>query len=242
MKNDKILVVIDAQNDFITGSLGSPAAVAVIPNICKKIANFEGKVITTRDTHYDTYLNTQEGRNLPIIHCQKDTWGYDIEQSVSDALLDKEIIHNITKSTFGTTRLSETINWAAGRTLQEIIIIGLVTDICIITNALLLKTAFPEITITVDASCCAGTTPENHAAALQVMRSCQINVVNDIPAKKQQISPTSCKFGYKGCVRDPGYIWETDPKWYTKLYGDIPYSEVDCSECINGEGYDDEDK
>lgn len=177
--NDKILVVVDVQNDFVTGSIGSPAAVAVIPNICKKIENFEGKVVATQDTHYGYYLETQEGKNLPILHCIEDTWGHDIQGSVFAAINRKQSRDIIRKPTFGSYDLLKTLFDISSAELEEIIVVGLVTDICVITNALLLKTYFPEITITVDASCCAGTTPENHAAALQVMRSCQIQIIND---------------------------------------------------------------
>lgn len=177
--SEQILVVIDVQNDFVTGALGSAAAVAVIPNIRKKIAEFDGGIIITQDTHDDKYFETQEGRNLPIVHCVKDTWGYRIQIDVLYNLLEKCVINNINKTTFGSNVLPPTITWAGIKELKEIVVIGLTTDICVITNVLLLKTFFPELTITVDASCCAGTTPENHAAALQVMRSCQINVIND---------------------------------------------------------------
>ena len=175
--SEKVLVVIDVQNDFVTGALGSAAAVEVIPNICRKIELFDGPVIATQDTHNDNYLNTQEGKNLPIIHCKKDTWGHDIQGSVG-AALNRKNSQIIYKCTFGSEALGEQIAYTSPG-VDEIILIGLVTDICIITNALLLKTIYPYTIITVDASCCAGTTPENHAAALQVMRSCQINVIND---------------------------------------------------------------
>ena len=177
--NDKILVVIDVQNDFVTGSLGSPAAVAVIDNICAKIENFDGQVVATQDTHYDNYLDTDEGKKLPIVHCLYNTWGHDIEGSVFAAIKRKYCPAFVKKSTFGSINLISTTHWILDRESVEIILIGLVTDICVITNALVLKTFYPKATITVDASCCAGTTPENHAAALQVMRSCQVNVVND---------------------------------------------------------------
>ena len=177
--SEKILVVIDVQNDFVTGALGSAAAVEVIPNICAKIENFEGMVIATQDTHYENYLDTQEGEKLPVIHCLEGTWGHDIQGSVVAAINRNPYSKIIPKYGFGSDDLQRTIRWFSAGTSIDIVVIGLVTDICVITNVLLLKTFFPEITITVDASCCAGTTPENHAAALQVMRSCQINVIND---------------------------------------------------------------
>ena len=177
--SEKVLVVIDVQNDFVTGSLGSAAAVEVIPNICKKIEDFDGGIIVTQDTHDSEYLKTQEGHNLPIVHCIEDTWGHNIERDVFFALIHGYVLHVINKTIFGANVLPSVVTRTTTEDLKEIIVIGLVTDICVITNVLLLKTFFPELTITVDASCCAGTTPENHAAALQVMRSCQINVIND---------------------------------------------------------------
>lgn len=176
--SDKILVVIDVQNDFVTGSLGSLAAVAVIDNICAKIEKFEGKVLVTQDTHKDDYLNTQEGKNLPVIHCLQDTWGHDFEGSVG-AVIGRKDSYVMRKSSFGARHLLHAILSMGTSELKEVIFIGLVTDICVISNVLILKSDLPELTITVDASCCAGTTPENHAAALQVMRSCQVNVIND---------------------------------------------------------------
>lgn len=178
MTDNKILVVIDVQNDFVTGSLGSSAAVATIDNICAKIESFDGQVIATQDTHNDQYLNTQEGKNLPIIHCVKDTWGHDIEGSVSAALGRKDS-YVMRKSSFGARHLLHAVLSMETSELKEVIFIGLVTDICVISNVLILKSDLPELTITVDASCCAGTTPENHAAALRVMKSCQVNVVGE---------------------------------------------------------------
>ena len=165
----KTLIVIDMQNDFITGSLGTPEAVAIIPNVKRKIEEYRSrgdKIMFTRDTHRDNYLDTNEGRHLPVEHCRVMTNGWEI---VDGLLTAKDRRFN--KHTFGYTR------WEYYLTdKDEIELIGVCTDICVISNALILKAQFPENEITVDASCCAGTTPENHKAALQVMKMCQINV------------------------------------------------------------------
>ena len=175
----KILVVIDAQNDFITGALGTPEARAIVPKIIEKIRNFEGPIISTYDTHDDNYLETQEGGLLPVIHCQRHSLGWALEPNIFEALWSNDDYYfSVNKSGFGSRQLIEKITDVASWETNEIVVIGLTTGICVITNVLLLKTFFPEPTITVDASCCAGTTPENHAAALQVMRSCQVNVIN----------------------------------------------------------------
>ena len=178
----KILVVVDVQNDFVYGSLGSKEAVAVVPNIVKKINEYRNNgdfVIFTKDTHEVNYLNTQEGRKLPVEHCIRNTWGWEIiSELAAKEVSDLEKIYY--KDRFG-------YHWdyqpwigmfELGKPTYEVEIIGLCTDICVITNALCLKTEFPEVEITVDASCCAGSTPVKHKAALEVMKSCQINVIN----------------------------------------------------------------
>lgn len=168
----KILIVVDMQNDFITGSLGTKEAQAIVPNVKKKIEEYNARgyeIFCTKDTHFEDYLETNEGKNLPIKHCIKYTNGWDIskELNVDNAMF-------INKNTFGYS------GWR-GFSLDndDIEIVGLCTDICVISNALILKAAYPEINITVDANCCAGTTPENHKAALTVMKSCQINVIGE---------------------------------------------------------------
>lgn len=179
----KILVVVDVQNDFVYGSLGSKEAVAVVPNIVKKINEYRNNgdfVIFTKDTHEVNYLNTQEGRKLPVEHCIRNTWGWEIISELdAKEVSDFEKIYY--KDTFG-------YHWdhqpwigmfKLGKPTYEVEIIGLCTDICVIANALGLKYEFPEVEITVDASCCAGTTPERHKAALDVMESCQINVIRE---------------------------------------------------------------
>lgn len=175
----KTLIVIDMQNDFVTGVLGSKEAVAILPNVKKKINEHIAaghEVIFTRDTHGDGYLETNEGKHLPVTHCIEDTHGWEIV----DGLCPESCLI-IDKPTFGWTEwwtLKGMFGASAGEHC-EIEIIGVCTDICVVSNALILKAYFPETNITVDASCCAGVTPESHAAALATMKSCQINVIGE---------------------------------------------------------------
>ena len=166
----KYLIVVDMQNDFTTGSLGSPHAAAIIPNVVEKVKSFDGRVIFTRDTHGEDYMQTQEGRNLPVIHCIKDTPGWQI----CDELLPfVETV--VDKPTFGSTALAHLLASSA-ESMEEIELCGLCTDICVISNAMILKAAFPEVKMTVDASCCAGVTMESHNTALNAMKAVQIEV------------------------------------------------------------------
>lgn len=166
----KVLIVVDMQNDFVSGSLGTPEARGIVENIKQRISEYHQKgdrIIFTKDTHYDNYLETQEGKYLPVKHCIYGTDGWAI---VAD--LDADGCTQVHKPTFGYEHWkNEDIGMS-----DEIELVGVCTDICVITNALLLKTCYPEIKITVDATCCAGTTPEKHRVALEVMRSCQINI------------------------------------------------------------------
>ena len=171
----KLLIVVDMQNDFITGSLGSPQAVLIVPNVKAKIEEFlqnGDKVLFTKDTHYDDYLSTQEGRTLPFPHCIKGTDGHSIasELTVGGCAVFE-------KPTFGSLALAKQIAETAD--LIEIELCGLCTDICVVSNALILKAQLPETTITVDALCCAGVTEESHKAALLTMKMCQVNVTNE---------------------------------------------------------------
>ena len=169
----KTLIVIDMQNDFVYGALGTPEARDIIPNVMKKIEEYdirEDAIIFTRDTHSKDYLKTSEGKNLPVKHCIIGTHGWEIVDG-----LEIKCGRYINKPTFG---------WTGWDALQfedgdEIEIVGLCTDICVVSNALILKAMFPEVKITVDASCCAGVTPETHKAALQTMKMCQINVIRE---------------------------------------------------------------
>lgn len=167
----KFLIVVDMQNDFISGSLGSEMAQAIVPNVVQKVREYEGKVIFTRDTHLDDYLNTQEGKNLPVKHCIKDSEGW----QVCDEL--KPFVDNVVdKITFGSIELPEIIRKQA-KELDEIELCGLCTDICVISNAMLLKSAFPETRIKVDGKCCAGVTFESHETALRAMQAVQIEII-----------------------------------------------------------------
>jgi len=181
----KTLIIIDMQEDFVRGALANPAAEAIIPNIRAKMDEYlerEDSILFTMDTHYKNYLEFQEGKLLPVPHCIRDTKGWNI---VPELELPKAI--HIKKTTFGFT------GWQwEGKNLGidgenanctgagiELELVGTCTDICVVSNALILKATYPEAKITIDASCCAGLTPEKHKAALETMKSCQINVINE---------------------------------------------------------------
>ena len=170
-----ILIVVDMQNDFIDGALGTPEAVAILPNVKSKIEGFHGKIIFTRDTHTEDYMNTSEGKNLPVPHCIKDTNGWQIADSLLPYTKDAFIID---KPTFGSLALAEYLKQEDQKDpIEEVTLIGLCTDICVISNAMLTKAALPEIVVSIDASCCAGVTPESHDRALEAMKVCQIQVI-----------------------------------------------------------------
>lgn len=183
----KALVVVDVQNDFITGSLGSVKAERVLPNIIEKIYNFDGNIFCTLDNHLEDYLTTQEGRNLPVEHCIIGTTGFDMPDAVVDILKHKNCAF-VNKETFGAKYLPEIIKDSIPFNLKdsipfdvnlEIELIGYVLDICVISNALLLKAHFPETKILVDVSCCAATSPEAFEAAKIILKSCQIEIRGD---------------------------------------------------------------
>ena len=172
---NKVLIVIDMQNDFITGPLGTPEAQAIVPKVKEKIAEYHAngdQIIFTRDTHFMDYLGTVEGKHLPVEHCIAGSAGRQIVDGLTSN--DDWLVE---KYSFGYDKWSKFYH--AIDCCDSIEIIGVCTDICVISNALILKAEYPYIEITVDASCCAGTTPENHKAALQVMRCCQINVIGE---------------------------------------------------------------
>jgi nicotinamidase-related amidase len=167
----KTLIVVDMQNDFIDGALGTPEAQAIIPNVKKKIEEYDARedaIVFTRDTHFENYLETNEGKHLPVEHCINGTYGW----LIADEVNYPEHRH-VNKKTFGYTL------WNYEGEFEEIELVGLCTDICVVSNALILKAQYPEINITVDASCCAGVTPESHQAALTTMKMCQINVIGE---------------------------------------------------------------
>ena len=170
----KILVVVDMQNDFIDGSLGTKEAQAIVDNAAAEIANYDpADIFATRDTHPENYLDTQEGKNLPVVHCVKNTKGWEINEKIAKALKNAEIID---KPTFGSKILAEKIAAIAEKEDIEVTLIGLCTDICVVSNALLIKAYLPETPVRVIASCCAGVTPESHEAALKTMAMCQVKV------------------------------------------------------------------
>ena len=187
----KVLIVVDMQNDFIDGPLGTPEAQAIIPNVKKKIEEYRSRgdeIIFTRDTHYSDYLNTNEGKHLPVEHCIYDTNGWEICKELDTSVA----AYIIDKLNFGYTDWADYLcdfRYTAGDDIwsavfetedpESIELVGLCTDICVVSNALILKAIFPEADITVDASCCAGVTPESHKAALTTMKMCQINVTGE---------------------------------------------------------------
>lgn len=171
---EKILVVIDMQNDFINGSLGTKEAESIVPNVINKIKEYEPKnIYATRDTHYENYLETSEGKNLPVAHCIKDSEGWKINNEIMQELSESKIIDKIT---FGSTDLADVLFARNDKSDIEIELVGLCTDICVVSNALLLKARMPETHISVDSACCAGVTPESHDAALTTMKMCQIDI------------------------------------------------------------------
>ena len=168
----KLLIVIDVQNDFITGALRNEEAIKRVPNIVEEIKNTDADVIiATQDTHFSNYLETQEGRRLPVPHCIEGTYGWQIEDSVQEALNSRNALHPIQKNSFGYAY------WNREMKYDEIELIGYCTDICVISNAMILKAICPEAKIAVKESCCAGVTKESHDIALKTMQTCHIDII-----------------------------------------------------------------
>ena len=166
----KTLIVVDMQKDFIDGALGTKEAVAIVENVKKKIKEYQqngDEIIFTRDTHQSNYLSTNEGKNLPVEHCIEGTEGWKIQEG-----LEVPGAIYIDKPTFGY------LNWKEYN-LEEVEMVGLCTDICVVSNALIIKATYPEIQVSVDAGCCAGVTPESHRAALTTMKMCQVKVTDE---------------------------------------------------------------
>ena len=161
------------QNDFIDGALGTKEAAAIVPYVKDVIESFDGKVYFTRDTHFENYMETQEGANLPVPHCIKDTDGWQIRAEL-DALRKTEAID---KLTFGSSALVDVLK--NEKNIESITFVGLCTDICVISNAMVVKAFFPEVPLIVDAKGCAGVSPESHKRALEAMKVCQIKIIND---------------------------------------------------------------
>lgn len=174
----KVLVVVDMQNDFVDGALGTKEAVGIVENVVSKIKDFDGKIFATLDTHEDNYMETSEGKKLPVPHCIRMTDGWSLNEKVKLALSDKDY-KTVEKGTFGSTELVNEIQSLKDKDEIQIEFIGLCTDICVVSNVLLLKAYFPEVKMTVDAGCCAGVTPESHKAALVTMKMCQIDVIGE---------------------------------------------------------------
>lgn len=173
----EILVVVDMQNDFVTGPLGTPEARTILPKVAEKVKNFPGRVLFTRDTHEENYPESREGKALPVPHCIRGTRGWEICPELET--LRKE--EPVDKPTFGSTGLGEVLRAADqyGEKIGKITLVGVCTDICVISNALLLRAFLPEAEIAVDAACCAGVTPESHQTALRAMKACQIAIENE---------------------------------------------------------------
>ena len=175
----KLLIVVDMQNDFVDGALGSAAATAIVPAVMQKIAGWDGDIIATLDTHESDYMNTREGKRLPVPHCINGTYGHQLNKFIEAALVDAENEGKKTaivmKPTFGSTALPELIR---GKGYDYIELCGLCTSICVISNALVLKAEYPEVDMAVDAACCACVSEETHNAALTAMATCQIDILN----------------------------------------------------------------
>ncbi len=171
MKN--FLIVVDMQKDFVDGALGTKEAVAIVDNVVDKINTFDGEIIATYDTHFEDYLDTNEGKNLPVKHCIKGTDGHNLDKKVERALQNKGFTP-LEKITFGSTDLPALIKEKAQGDVFSIELVGLCTDICVVSNALILKANFPENEISVDSNCCAGVSVQTHNASLDTMRCCQI--------------------------------------------------------------------
>lgn len=175
---NEYLVVVDMQNDFIDGALGTPEAVKIVSGVRELVRTFAGEIIFTRDTHKEGYLETEEGRHLPVPHCIINTHGWELDGELKELVARRDCLV-IDKPTFGSQGLGEYLA-AKNRMnkIDKITLVGLCTDICVISNALLIKAFLPEVEIEVDASLCAGVNPESHARALECMKVCQISVKN----------------------------------------------------------------
>lgn len=169
----QVLVVVDMQKDFIDGALGTKEAEAIVANVENKIKNFNGEIIFTRDTHFENYSTTQEGQKLPVPHCIKGTKGWQIEESLEQLRTPDMKVFD--KPTFGSVELAEYLK--ENKELERVTFIGLCTDICVISNALVTKAFLPEVKVMVEEKCCAGVTPESHKNALEAMKMCQVEII-----------------------------------------------------------------
>lgn len=172
----KLLVVVDMQNDFITGALGNDECRAIVPNVVRMIKNFDGDIVYTLDTHSENYLETQEGKLLPVKHCIKPFKGWELIPELQNVMM----LRGFEKNTFASVDLAEWIKEFSKQKFKnydEVILIGVCTDICVISNAMVIKAFNPELKVTVVSSCCAGVTPESHKNALEAMKMCHINII-----------------------------------------------------------------
>lgn len=172
----KLLVVVDMQNDFIDGSLGSEEALNIVENVCEKIRTFDGDIAITMDTHDSSYENTLEGKNLPVRHCMKETYGWKLNHKVKKAIEDtnRDCPVFLKFDSFGSYELA---SFLRDSNYESVEFIGLCTDICVISNAMLAKTFVNNTPVYVDSSCCAGVTPQSHKNALDAMKMCHINIL-----------------------------------------------------------------
>lgn len=171
-----LLIVVDMQNDFISQALGTPQAQGIVTKVSEKIRAWEGPVFYTRDTHDQNYLNTSEGKKLPVSHCIRGEAGWELAPQISSCVKPEDRIFD--KPTFGSIALANTVSSMVQEgKISSVTLVGLCTDICVISNALLLKAYVPELSIAVDHSCCAGVTPESHENALKAMAMCQIDIL-----------------------------------------------------------------
>lgn len=177
----ELLVVVDMQNDFITGALGTDEAKAIVPKVCEKIEGWQGDIIMTRDTHQDNYMDTAEGKMLPVPHCIQNSDGWQINEDVQKSFTKMNgagsghFFAVVNKPTFGSMVLAHAVGEEA---YDRIVLCGVCTDICVLSNAMLVRAALPEAEIIVDAACCAGVSPESHETALNAMAPCNIKIIN----------------------------------------------------------------
>ena len=172
----KILVVVDMQNDFVDGALGTKEAVGIVPAVAERIRSFDGRVLYTQDTHESDYMETQEGKKLPVPQCIRGTEGWELCPQIK--ALCSEV--PIDKPAFGSVELGRILkDYDNGEKVESVTFVGLCTDICVISNAMIVKAFLPETEIIVDAACCAGVTPESHRQALEAMKVCQIKVIEE---------------------------------------------------------------
>ena len=176
---DSVLIVVDMQNDFISGALGTPEAAAIVGKVAEKIRTFPGTVAYTLDTHGPAYLETQEGSKLPVPHCIKGTTGWQVPDALQRELNARNA-RAFEKGTFGSVELAQALAVRhAARPISAVELVGVCTDICVVSNALVVKAFLPEVPLYVDAACCAGVTPAAHEAALATLQSCQVTVTRE---------------------------------------------------------------